>query len=105
MQHGLADPDSVGHRPVEHASDVLAAAYGDSPAVGDDRVALTFAELDARAAGFAAQLAEHGFGAGDVLAVKLPNRAELLWPCSPPGGSAELGRRVLAGAGEVRAER
>jgi long-chain acyl-CoA synthetase len=46
--------------------------------VRDDRLDLTFAELDARVEACAEQLAEHGFARGDVLAVMLPNRVELL---------------------------
>ncbi|WP_456600622.1 class I adenylate-forming enzyme family protein [Blastococcus sp. SYSU DS0616] len=54
------------------------ASSGDAPCVRDEVVALTYAELDVRVAAFAGQLAEHGFGRGDVLAVMLPNRVELL---------------------------
>jgi long-chain acyl-CoA synthetase len=56
----------------------LAALHGDLPAVADDDTSLTFAELDRRTEAFAAQLQSHGFGPGDVLAVMLPNRIELL---------------------------
>ncbi|MGZ4663821.1 MAG: class I adenylate-forming enzyme family protein [Mycobacteriaceae bacterium] len=48
------------------------------PCVRDDRVELSYAEFDARIAAFAEQLAGRGFGRGDVLAVMLPNRVELL---------------------------
>ncbi|MET0764279.1 MAG: AMP-binding protein [Blastococcus sp.] len=48
------------------------------PCVRDDSVELTYAEFDARIAAFAEQLAGTGFGRGDVLAVMLPNRVELL---------------------------
>ena len=51
---------------------------GGRPCVRDDSVELTYAEFDARIAAFAEQLAETGFGRGDVLAVMLPNRVELL---------------------------
>jgi long-chain acyl-CoA synthetase len=57
---------------------LLAARYGDAPAVADDHTALTFAELDRRTEAFAAQLRSYGFGRGDVVAVMLPNRVELL---------------------------
>lgn len=50
----------------------------DRPCVRDDGVELTYGEFDARVAAFAEQLAETGFGRGDVLAVMLPNRVELL---------------------------
>ena len=63
---------------IMHSAAALASQYGDSPAVADERVSLTFEELDGRAAAFAAQLSALGFGRGDVLAVMLPNRAELL---------------------------
>jgi acyl-CoA synthetase (AMP-forming)/AMP-acid ligase II len=48
------------------------------PCVRDDGVDLTYADFDSRIAAFAEQLAECGFGCGDVLAVMLPNRVELL---------------------------
>jgi long-chain acyl-CoA synthetase len=56
----------------------LAPRHGDSPAIADDVTALTFAELDVRTEAFADQLRDLGFGAGDTLAVMLPNRVELL---------------------------
>ncbi|WP_104525260.1 class I adenylate-forming enzyme family protein [Blastococcus atacamensis] len=46
--------------------------------VRDDDVELDHAGFDARIAAFAEQLAETGFGHGDVLAIMLPNRVELL---------------------------
>jgi len=52
------------------------ASAGD-PCVRDDRVELTYGEFDDRIAAFAEQLAERGFGRGDVLAIMLPNRVEL----------------------------
>ena len=48
------------------------------PAVRDDRVELTYREFDQWVEAFAEQLAAHGFGHGDVLAIMLPNRVELL---------------------------
>ncbi|MBA8824155.1 acyl-CoA synthetase (AMP-forming)/AMP-acid ligase II [Saccharopolyspora lacisalsi] len=44
----------------------------------DDRVELTYEQFSAWAEAFAEQLGEHGFGRGDVLAILLPNRVELL---------------------------
>jgi fatty-acyl-CoA synthase len=41
-----------------------------------NRRAITYAQLDARASAFAARLAELGIGAGDRIAVNLPNCAE-----------------------------
>ncbi|GAA2090730.1 AMP-binding protein [Aeromicrobium tamlense] len=61
-----------------YLSDALAQQHGDAPAVADERTALTFAELDARASAVAGRLAAEGFGRGDVLAVMLPNRVELV---------------------------
>jgi long-chain acyl-CoA synthetase len=55
-----------------------AQAASDRPCVRDDRIELSYAQFDARIAAFAEQLAETGFGRGDVLAVMLPNRVELL---------------------------
>jgi long-chain acyl-CoA synthetase len=52
------------------------ASAGD-PCVRDDRLELTYGEFDHRIAAFAEQLAERGFGRGDVLAIMLPNRVEL----------------------------
>jgi long-chain acyl-CoA synthetase len=64
---------SFGYLPWEQAQ-----IFPDAPCVRDDKVELTYAELDARIAAFAGRLADHGFGRGDVLAVMLPNRVELL---------------------------
>lgn len=50
----------------------------DELGLGDDRLQLTWVEADHRVAAFAEQLAEQGLGRGDVLAVMLPNRVELL---------------------------
>lgn len=47
-------------------------------AVRDARVELTYAELDDWTRAVAGQLAGHGFGTGDVVAIMLPNRVELL---------------------------
>ncbi len=44
----------------------------------DDRVELNHRQFNARVEAFAEQLDEHGFGRGDILAVLLPNRVELL---------------------------
>lgn len=53
-------------------------ARRDHPALRDDRIELTHADFEARAEAFAGQLSERGFGRGDVLAIMLPNRAELI---------------------------
>ena len=56
----------------------LAQLRADAPALADDRVSLTYADLLERVETFAAQLAREGFAPGDVLAVMLPNRVELV---------------------------
>ncbi|SKB09901.1 class I adenylate-forming enzyme family protein [Aeromicrobium choanae] len=61
-----------------YLADALAERFGAAPAVADDRLSLTFAELDARVDAVAGRLAQEGFGRGDVLAVMLPNRVELV---------------------------
>jgi len=61
-----------------YLSPILAERYGSAPAVADDRIRLTHAELDARADAVAGRLAREGFGRGDVLAVMLTNRVELV---------------------------
>ena len=48
------------------------------PCVRDDRLELTYRQFAERVDAFAAQLAGHGVGRGDVIAVMLPNRVELL---------------------------
>ncbi len=50
----------------------------DRPCVRDDDAALTYSEFACRVDGFAYQLQQCGIGAGDVVAVMLPNRIELL---------------------------
>ncbi|MCW2763762.1 MAG: hypothetical protein JWR85_3963 [Marmoricola sp.] len=64
---------SFGYLPWERPQ-----ASADAHCVRDDRVELTYAEFDERIAAFAGQLSEQGFGRGDVLAIMLPNRVELL---------------------------
>jgi long-chain acyl-CoA synthetase len=56
----------------------LAERFGGRAAVADERLSLSFKDLDARAEGLAEQLQELGFVAGDVLGVMLPNRVELV---------------------------
>ncbi|WP_424809747.1 class I adenylate-forming enzyme family protein [Rhodococcus sp. 27YEA15] len=56
----------------------LAETHGPKPCLRDDRVELTYAEFADRTAAVAAQLDGRGIGAGDVVAVMLPNRVELL---------------------------
>ena len=61
------------HLPWQWAQD-----FGDAPAVSDDETQLTFTELDRRSAAVAEQLADRGVGPGDVVAVMLANRVELV---------------------------
>ena len=50
-----------------------AAAHGDRPALWFEGHAISYAELDRRAAVAAGELRERGVGAGDRVAIKLPN--------------------------------
>lgn len=53
-------------------------SYDDRPCVRDERIALTYAEVGDQVEAVAAQLADMGVTRGDVVAVMLPNRVELL---------------------------
>jgi long-chain acyl-CoA synthetase len=64
---------SLDHLPWHRPS-----SYDDRPCVRDDRTELTYAQLAARVDAVAEQLAGLGVGRGDVVAVMLPNRVELL---------------------------
>lgn len=57
---------------------ILASRFGDAPAIADDRTALSFTQLDARAEALAVQLSDIGIEGGDVVAVMLPNQVELV---------------------------
>jgi long-chain acyl-CoA synthetase len=59
----------------------------DELCVRDDNAELTYAEFDVWIAAFAGQLAERGFGHGDVLPSCCPTGWSISWPCSPPGAS------------------
>lgn len=63
---------------VAHDIRQLAQRWGTSPAVGDDNESLSYDGLLERAEAFASQLQSEGFSRGDVLAVMLPNRVELV---------------------------
>jgi len=54
------------------------ASYDDRPCVRDDRLELTYRELGDRVEAAAEQFAGLGIGAGDVVAIMLPNRVELI---------------------------
>ena len=59
--------------------------YSDRSALAPDAARLSFSELEKRAKGIAAALSAHGFGAGDRLALLLPNSPEyieLVYACS-----------------------
>ncbi|MDK3256032.1 class I adenylate-forming enzyme family protein [Blastococcus capsensis] len=64
---------AFGYLPWEHLG-----RSGAASCVRDEQAELTYAEFDARIAALAALLTERGFGRGDVLAIMLPNRVELL---------------------------
>ncbi|MGW4477966.1 class I adenylate-forming enzyme family protein [Rhodococcus triatomae] len=56
----------------------LGAVRSDDPCIRDDRVNLSYGQFAERVDAFAAQLTEAGVSGGDVVAVMLPNRVELL---------------------------
>lgn len=56
----------------------LAKKYGSAPCLRDDRSELTYSEFADRVEAVAAQLASRGIGRGDVIAIMLPNRVELV---------------------------
>src|SRR3954453_87183 len=64
--------------PLATLPETRAAAQPDAPAIADDAVALDNAAFPDRVARAAALLARLGVGAGDVVAVALPNRLELI---------------------------
>lgn len=102
-----------GHRPNEHMKlaslpDRRAATHPDARAVSDTRESLTNSDLLSRVQDAAAHLAEAGVGPGDVVALRLTNRIELIvllfaiWrlgaavtPVNPALTAAEVRRQVL----------
>jgi long-chain acyl-CoA synthetase len=64
--------------PLAALPEMRAAAQPDAPAIADDAIALDNAAFADRVARAAALLARFGVGAGDVVAVVLPNRLELI---------------------------
>lgn len=91
----------------EHLPWTMATRYGDSPAVADDSVAMTYREFSDHAAAVAAQFREAGIERGDVVAIMLPNRVELVvaiaaawWlgaaatPINPAFTAAEAGHQL-----------
>ncbi len=92
---------------LDHLPWSLPSEYDDRPCVADESVALTYREFRDRVDAVAEQLSQHGVGRGDVLAVMLPNRVELLvamaaaWrigaaatPINPTFTAAEAGHQV-----------
>ncbi len=62
----------------EYLPGVLAARFGEAPAIRDDSTEMSFRELDDRVRAVASRFRELGVSRGDVVAVMLPNRAELV---------------------------
>ncbi len=62
----------------DYLPSTLAERFADAPAIRDERVEMSFRDLERRVAAIASQLQEHGVGRGDVIAVMLPNRSELV---------------------------
>ena len=62
----------------EYLPRTLAERFGEAPGIRDDRTELTFRGLSERVTAVAAQFREHGITRGDVVAVMLPNRIELV---------------------------
>jgi long-chain acyl-CoA synthetase len=71
-----------------HSLGRAARYYPEQTALASDGTRSSFRELHGRVAGIAAALSKHGFGAGDRLALLLPNEPEyieLLYACSRLG--------------------
>ena len=62
----------------EYLPGILARRFGDDPCIRDDNTRMSFRELDERVSSVAAQFRELGVTRGDVIAVMLPNRSELV---------------------------
>lgn len=62
----------------EYLPGVLAERFGEAPAIRDDNTEMSFLELDARVRAVASRFRELGVSRGDVIAVMLPNRSELV---------------------------
>ncbi len=80
----------------------LAAKYGDRPALLSDDETLSFAQLDARANGYARWALKHGVRKGDTVCLMMPNRPEFLaiWlGIARAGGVTALLNINLAGRG------
>ena len=73
----MSVPDTTVTVPLAALPEARAAAEPDAPAIADDAVQLDNAAFADRVARAAALLARLGVGAGDVVAIALPNRLEL----------------------------
>ena len=74
----MSVPDTTVSVPLAALPEARAAAEPDAPAIADDAVQLDNAAFAERVARAAARLARLGVGPGDVVAIALPNRLELV---------------------------
>ena len=74
----MSIPNATVTVPLAALPEARAAAEPDAPAIADDAVQLDSAAFAERVAGAAARLARLGVGPGDVVAIVLPNRLELV---------------------------
>ena len=74
----MSVPDTTLSVPLAALPEARAAAKPDAPAIADDAVQLDNAAFADRVARAAARLARLGVGPGDVVAIALPNRLELV---------------------------
>jgi long-chain acyl-CoA synthetase len=74
----MSIPNATVTVPLAALPEARAAAAPDAPAIGDDAVQLDNAAFAGRVARAAARLARLGVGPGDVVAIALPNRLELV---------------------------
>jgi acyl-CoA synthetase (AMP-forming)/AMP-acid ligase II len=74
----MSVPDTTVSIPLAALPEARAAANPDAPAIADDAVQLDNAAFADRVARAAARLAQLGVGPGEVVAIALPNRLELV---------------------------
>jgi amino acid adenylation domain-containing protein len=72
------DVPLAGFRPVHERVDTVAERTPEAPAVSDDVVGVTYAELVSRSLALAAVLAERGAGPGATVAVRMPRSVAAL---------------------------
>ncbi len=70
--------DKAPTRTLPVVIDELAARFGDAPALLSDRERFTFADLADRSRRYARWAMDQGLGAGDVVALMMPNRPEYM---------------------------